>query len=244
MPIESPCSGCGQQLSVSEEYAGRQARCPSCGQIYTVPHIESPRPKELYNTGTPAESSFTTPQGVPNPVPHSGAPESFWMKAADGNEYGPVDRNKLDSWFRDGRVGPGYQIKQGESGIWQPASVFQPQSTNPYATNSPSQGGGRFGTPVAGGYAKSDPSGLVLSMGIISWVINFIFCGIGWIPGLVAWISGRKALNDIAAGEADPTNLGLVQVGYYLGMVNVLLTLFGILVGAAIFAFALFSGGF
>ena len=42
MAIETPCSGCGQKLAVAEEHAGKQARCPSCGEIYTVPHAQLP----------------------------------------------------------------------------------------------------------------------------------------------------------------------------------------------------------
>lgn len=37
MTIELPCSGCGQQLRVRGEDAGRQARCPQCGQVTQIP---------------------------------------------------------------------------------------------------------------------------------------------------------------------------------------------------------------
>ena len=37
MPIEALCPGCGRKLRVADEHAGRQARCPMCQAIYTVP---------------------------------------------------------------------------------------------------------------------------------------------------------------------------------------------------------------
>ncbi len=73
--------------------------------------------------------------------------------------------------------------------------------------------------PVCGSlsqYPKPDQSGLVLAFGILSWFVCPIF-------GVVAWVMGRTALQDIAAGLADPANKGLLQFGYYLGMVNVIL---------------------
>ncbi len=65
-------------------------------------------------------------------------------------------------------------------------------------------------------YPKSDQSGVVLALGILSWFT----CP---ICGIIAWVMGAQALKDIQMGLSDPTNRGLVQVGYYLGMVHVIL---------------------
>jgi uncharacterized RDD family membrane protein YckC len=37
MPIDLTCSGCGKRLRVPDDSAGKQARCPACGEISTVP---------------------------------------------------------------------------------------------------------------------------------------------------------------------------------------------------------------
>jgi len=37
MPIETRCANCGRILSIAEEHAGKEARCPACGTEYTVP---------------------------------------------------------------------------------------------------------------------------------------------------------------------------------------------------------------
>ena len=142
----------------------------------------------------------------------------YWMKAANGQEYGPVDSATLGRWFAEGRVGAGYMIRTGEYGTWQPAADFQtasiPGSTNPFAAYPTATG-----LPIQQRqYPKSDQSGLVLAMGILSWI--------GFCPifGIIAWVIGSQALRDIQQGNADPTNRGLVQVGYYLGMVSVILS--------------------
>ncbi len=53
MPIDTLCSGCGKTLRVNDEYAGRRARCPVCGTVYTAGGIaieqspQSPAPGEV-----------------------------------------------------------------------------------------------------------------------------------------------------------------------------------------------------
>lgn len=141
----------------------------------------------------------------------------YWMKTTNGHEYGPVDRAMLGRWFAEGRVGAGYEIRAGDYGSWQPAHMFQTTitsgSTNPFAPY-PSSGA----APLARQYPKADQSGLILAMGILAWIV----CP---ICGVIAWVMGGQALRDIQQGLVDPTNRGLVQVGYYLGMVNVILAI-------------------
>ena len=218
MAITTTCSGCGKTLAVADEFAGRQARCPQCGQVYTVPAAKesaSPSPAQVQSTPL----NLGDPFEVPKPAPAAtGSTANYWMKAANGQEYGPADSATLGRWFAEGRVGAGYMIRTGEYGTWQPASDFQtaslPSSTNPFAA-----------FPTGSGlphqqrqYPKSDQSGLVLAMGILSWI--------GFCPifGIIAWVIGAQALRDIQEGNADPANRGLVQVGYYLGMISVILS--------------------
>ena len=363
MPIETICNGCGQNLSVPDEHAGKQARCPACKTIYTVPHatfqsgsfaqdsgtsqgsgaksephaldrvyeeeVPTPAPPESAASIGPTQPSGPTesigltesasveasstptidspsstvtdsatnsdsqvnpgdvqPTSKPDafaetePGRNSTAPpassaltsEEFWMKTREGNVYGPVDRVNLNRWFNEGRVGIGYEIRKGSDGQWQPATQFHPQPSPAYGAPpayqqpaaqpqnysqvntayadgnaaqpvgaSPYQARTPYGqgTPhaVRGSmyhYAKADSSGLVLTMGILSWVL--MFACIGWVAGVVAWVMGRIAMKDIQEGKADPSNLTLVQVGYYLGMANVVLSLLAIIGFTAITA--------
>ena len=54
---------------------------------------------------------------------------------------------------------------------------------------------------------------LILTLGILS------LTGFGAVAAIPAWILGRNALRDIAAGRADPAEYNLVKVGYTIGMV-------------------------
>ena len=252
MAITTTCSGCGKTLAVADEYAGRQARCPQCGQIYTVPMSTSPvspspmSPTPLSTPTSPQAPATLSPiaSGGPlnldNPLGSPTAADSaiqYWMKAADGKEYGPVDSTSLARWFSEGRVGTGYQIRAGENGVWQPAATFQAAanpaaSTNPFASYAPGPGVGQVRQ-----YAKPDQSGIVLAMGILSWIV----CP---ICGIVAWVMGGQALKDMQSGAADPTNRGLVQVGYYLGMVHVIVTVCCCGAYVVFIAIAAATGGF
>lgn len=224
MTIETICSGCGQKLAVADENAGKQARCPACGQIYTVPQPGSSSPAEAADPGLAETTPGVSSEVGPGPGHDAGAESSqvdqFWMQTADGQQYGPVDRASLQRWFSEGRVGPGYQVRLGEDGAWQSAEAFRPvasaaASGNPYA-ESPSQ------APSAAQpfytYPKSDQGGLILAMGLLAFFLCPIF-------GIVAWVMGSNALKDIQAGRADPRSKGLVQVGYYLGIISVILNL-------------------
>lgn len=270
MAITTTCAGCGKTLAVADEYAGRQARCPECGHIYTVPggigpggigpggigpgglgpggaasSQESPRDfKSTLNPQPPSgsfnsEQEATAPLDLGNPLSMDSSrpapprapsgidlgslsPTLYWMRATDGVEYGPADSATLSRWFAEGRVGPSYQIRAGEQGIWQPAATFRrPGSPNldTSAPNNPFAAQSTSGSPLSSGqtYPKVDQSGLVLAMGILTWI--------GFCPifGIIAWVIGGQALKDMQQGTADPTTRGLVQVGYYLGMINVIL---------------------
>ncbi|GAB5406883.1 MAG: hypothetical protein Aurels2KO_51140 [Aureliella sp.] len=249
MAIESVCTGCGQKLSVGDEHAGKKARCPACGQVYVVtvnptfggsdPSGAAPEPSSGnafglsetdYSPTSGSSGSSDMFAGVPESARSdesspegnftgSAAPDQYWMQAADGQTYGPVDRVTLDRWFAEGRVADNYMIRQGETGTYLPSSNFRvaptASSTNPFASAA-AVGAATHGPTVS--YPKPDQSGLILAMGIMS----FLVCG---ICGIIAWVMGNTALKDIQAGRADPTNKGLVQVGYYLGMTSVLLHL-------------------
>jgi hypothetical protein len=64
------CTGCGQTLRVGDEHAGKQARCPACGTIVSVPvpgttAVPSPAP-ESAPLGSPFAAA-TQPGAAPSP---------------------------------------------------------------------------------------------------------------------------------------------------------------------------------
>lgn len=273
MPIETLCSGCGQTLAVDDQHAGKKARCPACGQIYTVPLLSPASSDYMHASGSMGDSGLGTASEELSTHPSlaattAGSPldrvasnhhivDEFWLETASGDQYGPVDRSNLNRWFEEGRVGQGYRIRQGVNGPWQPADLFRPAAGNPYAsytasaatssqsTYSQSTSGNSPYSPSGGSlqFQKGDPSGLILTMGILSWIFFLLGCvPISWIPGLIAWLRGGTALQEIRNGITDPTNTSLVQVGYYLGMVNVIITLLAVIAIAAFTAIAIIVG--
>jgi len=73
MAIEFNCTGCGRRLSVGDDAEGRQAKCPHCGTVMTVPAIV--RAEASPSSGgspfapgsTPSPSPFG-PAGPPQPL--------------------------------------------------------------------------------------------------------------------------------------------------------------------------------
>jgi hypothetical protein len=56
---------------------------------------------------------------------------------------------------------------------------------------------------------------LVLTFGILGWVLCVIF-------GVLAWVWGKEDLRQMDAGRMDPSGRGLTQAGYVLGMIQVI----------------------
>jgi hypothetical protein len=66
MAIEFRCWQCGRLLRVGEEWAGRPAQCPQCGQTVTVPGI----------------SAATTPPPMATPSPFSSGEQNPYQASA------------------------------------------------------------------------------------------------------------------------------------------------------------------
>lgn len=236
MAIETICTGCGQKLSVADENVGKRARCPACGQIYTIPAASRPASSTAFDDSRSDQTPYANADSDSRQPPEGA---QYWMRAVDGQEYGPIDQPTLERWFREGRIGPGYQIRQSQYGNWQPADIFRPRvqtdaapsdssSDNPYSPVDTSAGMYR--------YPKPEQGVLILVMGILGFVCCPIF-------GVVAWVMGHTALNDIKAGRVDPNSKGLVQAGYYIGIASVLINLLCVGGSVVIQALTVVGGG-
>ena len=118
MPIEVQCDGCGKTLRVGEEFAGQQAKCPSCQNIFTVPDASSAA---------------------------AVVADRWTMKTPEGQQFGPVTRSELDGWMRDGRMSANCQLLQDGSTQWQWAHQVYPslgdRSPGPSLTHAASASG-------------------------------------------------------------------------------------------------------
>ena len=70
---------------------------------------------------------------------------------------------------------------------------------------------------------ESHRGGLILALGILSWLSCPLF-------GVFAWILGSGDLSQMRDGRMDPSGMALTQVGYVLGMIHVILCLLVIVI--------------
>lgn len=261
MAITFPCSHCGQMLSVADEHIGKQARCPGCDFINKVPTSSvTPTANSFSNSNLakPSEPETLTPiQGANSSgmvdlgrSPASGTFNAgaganadsgeYYLKAANGEIYGPINWSTLLTWQRENRIGPNYQIREGLNGSWQPvtSSKLFTASANPYADT--------MYQPAAAGnytnaYPRADRSGLVLTLGILSWGLLFVCGPFGTICGIIAWVIGSQEMKAMQQGLLDPRTKGQIQAGFYLGMAQVICSVlcFGAYICFVIFAVAM-----
>jgi hypothetical protein len=206
MPIVTVCQGCGQRLSVADEYAGRTARCPQCKCEYTVPEAKP-------------DAGFGT-----------AASDKWQLRTEDGKVYGPTSKANLDQWVAEGRVTVACQVKRETDSLWQSASQLYPQLTatgagNPFADRQP--GTNPYSAPAgftpaaARRFSQPHRGGVILTLGIIG-----IVCCQLLAP--VAWVMGQTDLRQIDSGVMDPEGRTMTQVGMVLGIIGTALLILSV----------------
>ncbi len=230
MPIEVRCEGCGRQLRVSDEHAGKALRCPACNHISKAP--AAPSPNLL-------ETQAQAPQ--------------WHMRTPEGTTYGPVDDRELDRWIAEGRLAADCQLACSPTGPWLPATskfphlrpVMPPQVATPSTqTFAPSfQPASPFTTSTSSSsapaalnarYQVPHRGGLILILGLLGFIVG---CP---IFSLMAWVMGSGDLREMQTGRMDASGESLTRAGQILGMllaipwiIGAVIVLIVILVAAA-----------
>lgn len=70
---------------------------------------------------------------------------------------------------------------------------------------------------------KPHRGGVVLALGILGLVVCFIL-------GIIAWVMGKKDLQEMDAGLMDPAGRGLTKAGKICGMISVVLQIVGLVI--------------
>lgn len=218
MHVETICPGCQRKLRVDAEHAGKQARCPMCNAIYTVPELAAAVSQD---------------------------PQDQWkMQTPEGREYGPVTRATLETWITEGRVSDDCKLLCEADGVWQGAgdlySVLRPVPLA-VAVRVPGKGPtelvpepGPEKTDFRGYLTNPHRGGVILALGILSWAIG---CP---IFGVVAWVMGSNDLGEMRAGTMDPQGQSLTEAGRWMGMLHTFVALFVVVVGLLIVLFLRF----
>lgn len=108
----------------------------------------------------------------------------------------------------------------------------------------------QFGSPPStpGAIVRPHRGTTILTLGILAIVFT-IFCGFGWILGIIAWVMGNGDLKAMAAGQMDPAGESNTRAGKVCGIVSVALAIAGLVIylvlmamGIAIFRAAAAAG--
>lgn len=132
-PIHISCPHCHRDLKVAGATAGKQVRCPRCQRIIRVP-----------------ESAEAVPSGPPR----------WLLRTEDGKTFGPVSRDELESWVREGRVSPQCRLSAEKAQQWIWASEMFPE----LAPNQPQTVRGSGTLVATAPYQLSDKSRLVAGL--------------------------------------------------------------------------------
>lgn len=189
---------------MGEEHAGRQARCPLCNEIYSVP------------------STIAQVIGTP-PTPDR---EHWRMRTPEGQTYGPVSKGELDTWVAEGRVSAECMLSSDANTNWVHADAVFPALTE--ATKAAPVAAPR---PVER-YVAGHRGGLILALGIISWATCCPIFGIcAWVMGsadLRAMRSGRMDANGTGLTQAGQL-IGMLHA--ILTIIVVVMLVFLLLLG-------------
>ncbi|MFT5523862.1 MAG: MoxR-like ATPase [Pirellulaceae bacterium] len=122
--IEFPCNECGRKLKVGSDNIGRQAKCPQCSAVQTVPNTSSSGPPEI-QFGQPAPAANS---------PTSYAPIETAPPAADPNASTNFNSGDLAQPAAVTAFGQAPATPHAPSSfVPQPASTM-PMSTMPMST--------------------------------------------------------------------------------------------------------------
>ena len=222
------CPECSQRLQLPDGKDGQQGRCPKCGAIFRISESATPDDfKHEYEevNYTPSPPSFSESPSVSASPSESLHDSAMWqLQIADGRVFGPVDRETLDQWVREGRVGQDSKLKQSHDREWQPAQTFYPYlrtgnngaappQTNPYGEQTY-----RTTAMPRTSLLESHRGGLILTLGLLG------FCC--FITGIMAWVMGSQDLNKMKAGTMDNSGEGLTRAGFVIGIIT---TVIGVL---------------
>lgn len=224
MPIITRCEHCGKLLRVADEHAGKQARCPGCSALYTVPHRSDPLAQQLQEP--PAEQTPAGNESQPG--------ETWFVRTAEGRLYGPADWTQLQQWAADGRI-PSTAWVRRMHGDWQAAaevlgprlpgdgapaqqlaSAAPPGGSNPYQ----SPGSATTGYQVHGGQSRiyADHNGI---LALVLACVGFFCCPLLSIAALVLSTLDLSRLNK---GEVDPSGLGILRAAQVISIIQLAIT--------------------
>lgn len=88
-----------------------------------------------------------------------------------------------------------------------------------------------------GGMQGGASSNAVIAL--VLGILSYITCGI--FAAIPAWIMGKKELSEIDAGRSPENGRTMAKIGMWLGIVNVILSILGLILFMILMALGVFS---
>ncbi len=141
MTIEIQCPACQRKLRVPEKFAGKRAKCPGCQGVVEIPGGGSASkaapaqaaPGEAKPAARRPAAAKREEPAVALPEPAPPAAPQWYVHTEEGDEYGPVSREELETWIEEGRVDATCQVFCDGWPDWKWASEEFPQLAGPAA---------------------------------------------------------------------------------------------------------------
>lgn len=114
----------GHKLHVKSHLAGRKGVCPTCGVKIVIPQD--------------SVASSAAPSVAPTQAASAPASAGWFVRGADGDQYGPAPEELFESWIEEGRIAGDTWIWREGWPEWRQASDALPGRIPPAASPAPS----------------------------------------------------------------------------------------------------------
>lgn len=208
--IRYSCPGCQATYTASDEKAGTKNTCPKCWEEFTIPAADTVPPP------APVTSSKATPKTVDiSPCPSCGMQLSVEERDLGTDVECPGCQRTFKARIQGSAPAPRRRgdddrpsRRRDDDDDDRPRR--RRDDDDDYDDDRPRRRRGRNYVPHRGV--------LILVFGILAWVVCMFF-------GIASWIMASADLKEMDAGRMDPEGRQMTQIGKYLGMANVILSL-------------------
>lgn len=217
MTIEFRCTSCSKLLQVSEEFAGRNCQCPSCGVMAVVPHPAPRAPLQQAPAQSPAQTKIA--------CPHCSGTMAVPASAAGKQVNCPFCKKPI--------VVPSQSAAPSQQAPTQPTGdIF----------SSFDQELSGFGNPAGGAsqnpYAVSQQSYSAPQRRNSNSPVQYIIVGVIFIVFGVLWILG-SCVATLRRSLEEPNFMATPEgQGYIFGMLTLIIFSLGAIIGGISFVSA------
>ncbi len=132
----------GHKLNVKEFLVGKRGICPDCDARFIVPESSG-----LVAVPVDAADDSATPPAAPQVVPSAplstaeqNLPDSWYVRFASGEQYGPASDKQMQAWATEGRIATDSLVWRTGWEQWKAArEVLDAFQATPLESSSPDQ---------------------------------------------------------------------------------------------------------